>query len=144
MAGKVVWRDSVQFDPNALSVRVGEWLQERGYHLADEMGCYFPSPYASSHVNILGKDFEFGGRGFWFLKTKPRRRWIGSIWFDNEARKATSARWHFDVHTQGSRTAAEAIAKELAWVFKVDIVLGVTNDYVFGPRERFRGDYIPH
>lgn len=112
MSNKVIYREPLGF-------RVGRFLKSKGFYLANSLGNFTDSAGRDS-LGILYVDpkrkptkYLFG-----FITKKPRRDFLGIIYFNNGVRGATNKKWYFEVCGRKNIGLAKRLSNELAKEFK--------------------------
>ena len=116
---------------NALSQAVGKWLMKNNFCLADCLGEAFnildlgrlDVPLDPDHIGILLNRHDEVSPWFPFslIKKNSRRDFLGVLWFDNATRKATEAKWVFDIYGAWNDALAKQLALRLSEDFHVEI-----------------------
>lgn len=116
---------AVPFSKEHLSNEVRRFVNAKGFSLASHTGLAFDEveDYASTSVGILYLDPET--KPLWYLcgllTRRPRRSFLGVVWFLDAARGADELHWVFEVHGQKYMEIARRIAGELTTVFGVEV-----------------------
>jgi len=82
-----------------LSIKVGEWLKEKGYDIATCTGIAIPQLIDTHVLGILRTDPDTKPKKLFGLITisKPRRKHLGNIWF-GKLGKVNPKNWILDVY----------------------------------------------
>ncbi len=140
MAGRVL--RASENPRNQVVAELRQWLVKNGCATCDVNGiaegeedeslrnlCTAFDVSLGEAVGVLAVDPTIKARTGLFGWFGPRRRrWVGTLWLDNEVRRANASKWVFEVHGSVAEPMAEALATKLAWSFKVDIQLNVIDD----------------
>lgn len=127
MSGKVSYLE----DP---AVMAGGFLQSKGFVLADKHGIASKPDYYADSLGLLineHSDAKPSTRKSLlssFVIEKPRRKFIGRLWFNNRARSADEKHWVFEVFGMAYVDHAKQMADEMAALLSVDIVLYLASD----------------
>ncbi len=107
----------------ALSIKVGNFILTKGFDLASGTGLPSKSISNSSSIGLLLRDRIAWGKTYLFglIKRRPRRPFIGVIWFENELRGATEQNLVFDVYGRNNVDLAKQLADSLTVAFGVKI-----------------------
>ncbi len=113
-----------------LSIKVGRFLLSKGFDLADSTGMAARSPVQSDSLGILRKDAEAKPRTYLFglIKRKPRRMFLGTVWFSNSPRGATEQNWVFEVYGRKRVELVRQLAEEMASTFNAKIDLRLVRE----------------
>jgi hypothetical protein len=118
----------VNFD-EALSIKVGRTLLACGYVPADSSRYVLKNLVRDNSLGILYKDPD--ARVWHFLgifPIKPRRIFLGTIWFNDKERGASEQKWFLEAYGSMYADIVESIAKKLANTFEVDITIQLISD----------------
>jgi len=103
------------------SIKVGKWLIEKGYGLADLGGLRLSSLECRKHLGVLGpavtKRVFFG-----LITTYERSPFFGTITFESEGP------WDFEIYGRENVEKLTALANEMAEKFKVEIALHLVSE----------------
>jgi hypothetical protein len=111
------------------SIRVGNFLISRGFDLANCAGFEISELSRDHSLGILSRDLTAKPRKlFGFYITKPRRIFLGTIWFDHDSRGADEQNWVFEVHGREHVELLKQLAEDLASTFNVKIALRLQNE----------------
>lgn len=97
-------------------------LRKKGYEIANTIGIRENEPDQGA-IGIL-KPKHPVEKGFWVFRRKVKQRalFIGTLWFDNEARGARpDKRWVLEVYGREHVQELMKLAKELAKTYAMDI-----------------------
>lgn len=115
----------------ALSITVGKFLIEKGFHLASSVGEETTELVASNEVGLLSKHTLPQPPLRWFSlvrRERPRRAFFGVIWFHNPPRSAIEAHWVFELYGRGYIALAHQLAEELATLHSVKISIRLVRE----------------
>jgi hypothetical protein len=117
---------------DAPAVRVGRFLVSRGFQLATCGGSAlepFSYPHQSS-IGILCHDSEIQPKTYlWGLfKEKPRRAWIGVIWFESVFRGAHEGQWVVDVYGSKYLERLTQLSQEMTSMFHTAITVDLISN----------------
>jgi hypothetical protein len=105
----------------AISVRVGKFLLDNGFGLANHSDMALKKLKENKSIGIFLKKPEQPAKNFRekLFKTvlKPRRIVLGRIWFKNELRGALETNWVFEVCGRENLEVAEVLADKLSVEF---------------------------
>lgn len=132
--------ESVSYQ-EALSIRVGKFLRAAGFDLASSTGRALDSLVENNLLGVLYKDPAAKPRKYLFglIVCKPRRAFLGTIWFYNAPRGATEDSWCFCISGRKYVELAKALAEEMALAFNVKVSIRLTSEEP--DTETFSSDY---
>lgn len=122
MEGKSIGITSFE---ETLSAKVGSFLRAKGYDLATSIGIAQHPVTTSDCLGILYRHPEFKTKKYFFglFRREPKKLFLGTIWFDNQLRKATAGRWAIEANYKGYENRIKKISEELKEEFQVEISL---------------------
>lgn len=125
----------------ALSIRVGNWIRQKGFELSSRDGTILDSLTEIPQFGILQNDPDTKLRRglFGLIRRKPRRRFLGVIWFSNSERCADEKNWVFDVYGREYVQVAIQLTKEMALIFNVNILVHLVREQP--DTETYMSDY---
>lgn len=108
----------------APSIKVGKFLLEKGFVLATSNGVARQSMTNEPSVGILRPDSVTRPRRYFFglIGGKPRREFLGTIWFNNENN------WAFQVYGRNNIDRSKSLAEEMAARFNVKITIRLVRE----------------
>jgi hypothetical protein len=114
----------------ALSIKVGRWLLQKGFDLASCAGVASSVLIEADSLGILWKDPDAKPikRLFGLIKLEPRRCFIGTIWFNNSARGTGEQKWILEVYGREHIAWLRQVAEEMASTFNVKICLRLVRE----------------
>lgn len=116
----------------ALSIKVGKWLLQKGFGLASPTGLALcPSSLgATDSFGILWRNPDTKPRKhlFGLIKRDPRREFIGTIWFSNIVRGASKQEWVFEAYGRKHIKLVKQLAEEMVLDFNVKIFLNLVRE----------------
>lgn len=114
----------------APSIMVGRFLLEKGFDLATCTGVAERSLTSTSSIGILRPDPDAKPqkRLFGLIKSKPRREFLGTVWFLNTSRRATEKNWTCEVYGRNNIDLIKSLAEEMAARFNVKITLRLVRE----------------
>ena len=114
----------------ALSIRVGRWLLERGYNLASIFGIPENSLGKSEVLGILWKDPSIKPRLqiFGLVVLKPKRRFFATIFLSSSARGANKQHWAIEMYGRKHIELVKQLTDEMASAFNVKISLRLVEE----------------
>lgn len=131
-------------EEDVLAAKLGKWLLEEGYGLADCTGLSM----SISHLRILNdavgllvinkpiiREYLFG---LIKITKKFRRSLVGVIWLENRYRKANYKNWVLEVHGKEYLEQLKSLAQKMSFAFKVKISIRLISDHA--QTEGFIGD----
>jgi hypothetical protein len=119
-----------------LSIKVGTWIREKGYGLANERGVAIDVLRESSSLGILER--LPSQPLFKRLFTRPRRTFLGTIRFDNNSDRANEANWYFEARGSEHTEKIRRLIDEIEQKFKVAVTTRLVQ--VEPAAERFPDD----
>lgn len=134
MSDKVDYQES-------LSIKVGRFLLSKGFDLASCTGFASGSLVESCSLGILCKDPEAKPRKYLLglITQEPRREFLGTVWFVNDARSASEQDWVFEVYGRKHVELAMQLAEEMASIFDTKITLRLVREQ--SAVETYASDY---
>lgn len=109
----------------SLSTKIGRFIIEKGYQLADVCGLAINKmPFRTDVWGILYARPDVQPKKYcWGLFTSnPRKVLLGRLWLNNQGRNAIlDGRWYFEVKGRQYADICTNLAKELKDKFKVNI-----------------------
>ena len=125
----------------ALSILVGKAILAKGFDLASCSGMALNQLNSDSSLGILHKDPEAKPLKYLFglIIRQPRRAFLGTIWFSNEARGATEQNWILEAYGRKYIELVRNLADELASTFQVKITLRLVREQP--DTETYMSDY---
>lgn len=137
--------DMVEFTDyrDSISVRVGEFLLIKGFYLGDSVGMALgPLVHEHDSLSVLYKNPEAKLQKSFFgliKKPEPRRIFLGTIWFNNEARRADEKNWVFETRGRKYVGLVKRLSDDLVSTFDVKISIRFLHEQ---PEfETFLSDY---
>lgn len=114
----------------ALSIKVGKWLSEKGFAPASCTGIALYSLSETNSLGILWKDPDAKPREYLFglIKREPKRRFLGTIWFDNSTRGANKKYWVLEAYGQEHIELVRQLAEKMTSIFNVKISLRLVRE----------------
>lgn len=127
----------------ANAIKVGKWLQSKGYSPAQHYGEALTSLRIEDHVGILaGNPEPPKTRFFGLIKTQKRRDFLGVVCFKGSVdgpHCADENHWIFEFYGRKNKDCVEKLAKEMFEEFKVKISIILVREE---PKiEYLLGDY---
>jgi hypothetical protein len=107
---------------------------------ASSIGCTTYTLIDEPGVGVLYvDDGEKPRKLFGLFPLKPKRWFLGTIWFRNAGgnRKVDEKNWAFEVHGRENVKMAKKLAAEMVMMFAVDIVVRLVSEE---PLHEFTGD----
>jgi len=127
-----------------LSIQVGNWIlqNEKELVLASSGGCaYTFLQEENDSISFILEDPRIVPKRYFFglISQKPRRDFIGTIWFENEPRGAHEGRWVFEVYGRKHVELAKRLALELSSTFSSKITVHLVSEQT--REETYLSDY---
>lgn len=126
-----------------LGEKISSFLLSKELAIANTSGMAWQCSRASnSAVGILYKDPDEKPLKYLFglITREPRRRFLGTIWFMNDARGANGQNWVFEVHGRKYVELAKKLAEEMSSDFGAKITLRLESEW---PEvERISSDFM--
>ena len=109
--------------------KVGEWFQERGFHLATPFGVAVDSlPEKSKAIGLLVGDSQPRKRLFGLVEEWSKREFLGILWIYNVLHGAYGGVWIFEYCGKENENLAKKLSEEVASAFKKNIFLRLAQD----------------
>lgn len=123
----------------AISVKVGKYLLERGYDLASDEGLALPLVGEANALGILQRNQDAKPKKYMFgliTRREPRRVFLGVIWFRDSTRGATNEHWVLETYGRGYVELVRQLAEEMTSTFNVKITICLVQEQpkVEGPQ----------
>lgn len=114
----------------SLSIKVGRFLLSKGFDLARCTGLAEDKLVQSNSLGILRKDPEVRSWKYLFglITRKPRRMFLGVVWFSNSLRGANEQNWVFEAYGRKHVELLRQLAEEMASTFDVKIALRLVSE----------------
>ena len=114
----------------SLSIKVGRFLLSKGFDLASSTGLASNLLVETCSLGILRKDPEAKPRKYLFglITRKPRRGFLGTVWFSNSARGASEQHWVFETYGRKHVELVRQLAEEMVLTFNVGIALCLVRE----------------
>lgn len=124
-----------------LSIKVGRFLRKEYPNIAfaDTCGMFIQNLSKDYAIGLL--DADSASQLSWWRKIlqHSRRRFMGVLWFSNEARSATHSKWVLEVYGDQNVDFLTEVAERLAQEFDASIHLRLVSEKVH--KEMFMSDY---
>lgn len=106
----------------AISIKVGTWLLQKGFGLASCIGIAESRIIENCALGILSDSAAKPEKRLFGLVIQKSRRWfLGTIWFNDDLRGADEENWVFEFHGREHIESLSRLAEEMASVFGVKI-----------------------
>lgn len=118
----------------ALSICVARFItnykNNNEYAIASTFGEQIKDFYECDELGILwsNPNEPIKKRFFGLFKDPPRRKFVGVLWFKNQAHGADGNKWFFEVYGKDEFLEIEQMVKDLADNFNVKIILYLTQE----------------
>lgn len=113
----------------ALSIKLGRFLQEKGFIAATPSGSILSALSEMDSLGILSQTRAQPETYFFGLfKEKARRLFLGVVWFNNKARNASADNWTFDFYGRVHKEMLQNLAAEMSSKFDVNITLRLVGE----------------
>ena len=97
---------------------------------ASGAGVALNSLVATDSLGVLCKDADAKPQKYLFglITPKPRRMFLGTVWFSNSARGAGEQNWVFEAYGRKHVELVRQLAEEMASTFNVKIILRLVRE----------------
>ena len=112
------------------SIKAGRFLLSRGFDPASRTGLAEESLVESRSLGILRKNPEAKPRKYLFglITGKPRRWFLGKIWFNEDKLGATEQNWVIEVYGREHIEMIQKLADDMASTFNIKIAIRLVRD----------------
>jgi len=114
----------------ALSIKVGNWLIQKGFGLAENTGFGLSELVESSSLGITWQDPNAKPikLNIFFAKARIYPTFLGVVWFEGKVRNADEQNWVLEAHGRDQVDRITKLANELAADFKVRITIRLISE----------------